>query len=523
MTASRVIRFDGWTLDCCTGELQRAGVRVRLQSQPLAVLESLLAQPGEMVSREELIARLWPRGVVDFDTALNSAVRRLRTALQDHADHPQYIETIPKRGYRFIGRLDEDVRPAGSTESAARRSAPVAARATAAADAPIAAHEIAAADRPIAVIAARPRIGMPRVALALVAASLLTGLLAWPAWRPQVPALPAELVAAPTTAVVPAEAEDVYRQGRFLLQRRGPGDVQSARERFEATVALYPSHARAWAGIASTWWLDVVEQRTAPAGGLAAVHRAATRALELDPHVAEAHLRLANVAWYTGERVAGDAHLREAVALEPDDPLVSSFAASAAAERGDWATAVAMQRRAVDADPLGGAVRHNLAVFLYLAGRYDEAAAQLQELRTLNPTDADAAALLGVVRVLAGDLAEALRVADQLGDAASAAQVRALAYHALGRQDESDRALEALEQHAGGPRAYLVAEVHAYRGEADAAFEWLEIAADAGPGQCAAPRCTSLEWLPSSPLLRTLASDARWQRWLAHVHSVAAA
>ena len=75
--------------------------------------------------REELIARLWPRGIVDFDTALNSAVRRLRTALQDHADHPRYIETIPKRGYRFIGRLDEDGRTEGATHAGTLRSSPV--------------------------------------------------------------------------------------------------------------------------------------------------------------------------------------------------------------------------------------------------------------------------------------------------------------------------------------------------------------------------------------------------------------
>jgi DNA-binding winged helix-turn-helix (wHTH) protein len=80
--------------------------RVRLQSQPLLVLESLLSQPGEMVTREQLIARLWPNGVVvDFDTALNSAIRRLRTALADHAENPRYIETIPRRGYRFIGHV----------------------------------------------------------------------------------------------------------------------------------------------------------------------------------------------------------------------------------------------------------------------------------------------------------------------------------------------------------------------------------------------------------------------------------
>ena len=104
------IRFDGWTLLRSTGELMRGETRTRLQGQPLQVLAELLAHPGELVSREQLTARLWPSGVVvDFDTALNSAIHRLRTALDDHAEHPRYIETIPRRGYRFIGHIEPEI------------------------------------------------------------------------------------------------------------------------------------------------------------------------------------------------------------------------------------------------------------------------------------------------------------------------------------------------------------------------------------------------------------------------------
>ena len=100
------IRFDGWLLDPMSGELERGAVRLRLQDHPLEVLKALLERPGELVLREELISRLWPSGVVDFDTGLNTAVRKLRTALGDTADTPRYIETLPRRGYRFIGPLD---------------------------------------------------------------------------------------------------------------------------------------------------------------------------------------------------------------------------------------------------------------------------------------------------------------------------------------------------------------------------------------------------------------------------------
>jgi DNA-binding winged helix-turn-helix (wHTH) protein len=99
------IAFDGWALDPESGDLERAGSRIRLQEQPLLVLMELLAARGGLVTREQLIAKLWPKGVVDFDTGLNTVIRKLRVALGDTADTPRYIETLPRRGYRFIGTV----------------------------------------------------------------------------------------------------------------------------------------------------------------------------------------------------------------------------------------------------------------------------------------------------------------------------------------------------------------------------------------------------------------------------------
>jgi TolB-like protein/DNA-binding winged helix-turn-helix (wHTH) protein len=130
------ISFDEWTLHRESGELERDGARVRLQDLPFQILEELLSRPGEVVTREQLIARLWPTTIVDFDANLNSGVRRLRAALHDDADAPRYIETLPRRGYRYIGsapRADlppvpvETVVPgpgAVARQPAARRIAP---------------------------------------------------------------------------------------------------------------------------------------------------------------------------------------------------------------------------------------------------------------------------------------------------------------------------------------------------------------------------------------------------------------
>jgi Tol biopolymer transport system component/DNA-binding winged helix-turn-helix (wHTH) protein len=122
--SSVVARFDVFEVDIRTGELRKAGRRVRLQEQPFRVLSVLLERPGEVVTREELRQQLWPADTfVDFDHGLNSAVARLREALRDSADNPRFIETIAKRGYRFIAPLDDT--PPSATVPGAELAVPV--------------------------------------------------------------------------------------------------------------------------------------------------------------------------------------------------------------------------------------------------------------------------------------------------------------------------------------------------------------------------------------------------------------
>lgn len=121
MTKPLTLTFDGWTLYRESGELERDGKRVRLQDLPFQILDELLGRPGEVVTRERLITRLWPKTIVDFDANLNSGVRRLRSALGDDAESPRYIETLPRRGYRYIGeapRPDVTAEPPASLDVA---------------------------------------------------------------------------------------------------------------------------------------------------------------------------------------------------------------------------------------------------------------------------------------------------------------------------------------------------------------------------------------------------------------------
>lgn len=107
--STQIVRFGDFELDLRTGELRTDGHHIILQEKPFQILKALLERPGEMVTREELINRLWRAGTfVDFNLGLNKAVNRLREALEDTADQPRFIETFPKRGYRFLGEVSRN-------------------------------------------------------------------------------------------------------------------------------------------------------------------------------------------------------------------------------------------------------------------------------------------------------------------------------------------------------------------------------------------------------------------------------
>ena len=121
-SASRFFRFGVFQLDLRARELRRNGVKVRVPDQSIQVLAMLLADPGEVVTREAVHHKLWPNGtIVEFDHSINAAIKRLRQALEDSAEAPRYIETLPRLGYRFIGPVEpapaEDAAPSDTPET----------------------------------------------------------------------------------------------------------------------------------------------------------------------------------------------------------------------------------------------------------------------------------------------------------------------------------------------------------------------------------------------------------------------
>ena len=181
-TSARRVRFGPFELDLSSSELRKGPTRLKVPYQSIEILKALLERPGELVTRDELRQRLWPSNtVVDFEHGLNAAIRRLREALGDSADSPRFVETLPKRGYRFIGEIDPTPTPARAAPDPAGEEAnlslPIAEVSTGPFKAPAAANE----SRPPSERAWTWRLGLAASALVII------GIAVWMSGRPQRP------------------------------------------------------------------------------------------------------------------------------------------------------------------------------------------------------------------------------------------------------------------------------------------------------------------------------------------------
>ena len=472
--------FDDWAFRQQPPELLRNGARVRLQEQPLQVLAELLARPGEIVTREHLIARLWPKRIVEFDAALNAAVRRLRAALGDEAETPRYIETVPRKGYRFVGTL----RPSGVGEPAqisdtVFTAPPV----TAAVELPL-----TTLTKPSPPSRRMGGIYRPAVLLAASMTIIVLGVFGLRQWRES------DADAGAITVI-----NEQLRRASFFTQRRAPGDLARAKQQYEGALSLDPASARAWAGIASVHWLEFALGEQPGEISLPKVRAAAQKALDLDPRLAEAHLRMASYLGVTGNASAARQHRAKAAALQPNDPLLLSFLAEGAANDGRWEEAIVLQRRASAVDRLSPVAAANLAYYLFLAGRIEEAKQEFAKVIELDPTRPDE--IVVFTQILEGRYDEALRKVETWRDGVARDQSLALIYHGLGREAKSDERLDRLIAAVGRRDPVLVAEVYAFRGETEAAFQWL---------QSSRPPLRIPHMMYASPFLKSLQADARW-------------
>jgi tetratricopeptide (TPR) repeat protein len=317
--------------------------------------------------------------------------------------------------------------------------------------------------------------------------------------------------------------------GRFLFNRRQPGDVESAQAAYRQALDIDPSFAKAWAGLAGVYFVQATESDAGQRQALLTTLRyAVDEALRLDPRLAEAHVRRSGYLWLTGDVSGYEEGMRLAAQFAPDDPLVLGALAANAARKQDLDESIALQTRAVALDPLSLVGHVNLGCYLYYASKFESAEAEWRA--ALDLAGASAPASNDLTRGLAVGLAQ-VEVAQQRSDAAlalvdswlGAGKERdyslALIYGALGRTSDADVALARLRD-AGSRTEWeslRVIEAHAFLGHIDAAFEWLAKAV--AQSRSATPRTPAmLAWkteLRHSPFVSALREDPRWQAWLA--------
>jgi DNA-binding winged helix-turn-helix (wHTH) protein/TolB-like protein len=486
MTEPRRLLFDEFEFHPGSGELFRARAAVSLQPQPAKVLEALAGRAGEVVTREEIRHLVWGEAFVDFDASLNFCIKQIRRALGDSATSPRFIETIPRRGYRFLRPVRSEAAPPATGETALPTPAPIGIipipapveappprsgrwtwlagvafllvatallvslvasrfRSPVAGSRlvvfPLACHNADPVDLPVcggitealtaeitrrfqndlAVVASTSplvyqgtRRGPQAVGKELGATHLVMGTVDASGGRLRIDArlattdgkdlwsqsfegdlmdaprvyeqivrrvadaLELRLPATRTTEAKPStEGSEAYLKGIYL-QRRWNHD--EAVKSFEEAILLAPRFAPAYAALARSR----VEQGRPPHEDAPASRAAASRALELDPRLPEAHLAMASVLFK--DLVDWDgagAEYRQALVLSPGNAdILHSYAVYLIA-LGRTDEALAYVTRARELDPASMEVGSDYAWFLYLARRYDEALKEVSRTRTL--------------------------------------------------------------------------------------------------------------------------------------------
>ena len=442
-------RFGPYELDPRTAELRRAGEPVPLQLQPARILQLLVERAGELVSREEIRARVWPDRVVDYEQGLNYAIRQIRSALGDDADAPVYVETLPRRGYRFAVRVERISEPAPGR-------------------------------------APRRRV----LAFALAGLVLAAGGVA------AVSTVGRGAQSEPAPPRDPATRE-AYLIGRGLLPSRDQGKLEQARQEFDRVLEVEPDHAGALTGLG---------EALLRMGRGGEARRPLERAVRLAPDDPQAHHLLAQVfLFHEWEWDAAERHLARAMALRPDHAATYQVRGYREAMTGRMDDALASIGTALRLDPLSSYTQADAGWIQYWAGRHEEAVARCRRTLELDAESGSARLCLLFARIAQGDRTAAREAARALmvGHGAGAAELAAAKEQAgLGGYWQWEvRRLEALSERSAGD-SFLLALAYGQLGRRDEAFRELK-AAYRG-------RTPWMLWLEMEPMLEPLRSDPRW-------------
>lgn len=471
-----IIRFGVFEADLQTGELRRAGVRVKLQAQPFRVLTLLLERPGEIVTRDEIVQELWGNDTfVDFDQSVGAVIRRLRQALGDSANAPRYIETLRHKGYRFLLPTRTDDVPRG----------------------------------PLPVSAARERSAQPwfrrsHSAMGLTAATALALILVLWSARPIGSTAANRVAMAQRAPDHPrnVEAWVAYQKGRYLWKTRTASAVENSIEYFQQAVKLDPDYAPAYAGLADAYVILNFYTGRHRKVSIERARAASARALELDHSMAEARATQAYIKFYYEWDWSGaEDAFRKAIALNPDYATAHQWYAEYLFYMGRFQEALRVINRAHELDPQSVVISLQLASPYMYSREYTQAIDKIREALRLNPEFPLGIYMLATCYEQLGRFDEALAEYRRIAGTRMGLTGLAYVYGRSGRQPEARRILQQFlrDSKRDDLSAYHVARVYAGLGDARQTFAWLKKAQGA--------RDERMVMVKVDPKLDTLRSD----------------
>jgi TolB-like protein len=311
----------------------------------------------------------------------------------------------------------------------------------------------------------------------------------------------------PTPTLKSSEAYDLYLRGRHAIDQWDQAGFEAAEEYLHQALELDPTAARTAEWLATAQLYRAIWGFVPVHEGFERARLSAQLALKLNPRSGTAHAVLASINTdYDWDWPAADRECEQALALEPRNPTVvgdAGFARSAFAQPEESARLIGA---ALTLDPLNGTWHEVLGQMRYRAGRLAEAEAELHKALEISPTYAEAHFFLGQILLAKGEPDAALAAMQQEVPESGRDTGLAIAYQALGRRAESDRALALQTTEHASDAAYEIAQAHAYRAELDQAFAWLD--------RAFIQKDVELYWIKGDPLLKHLEGDARYKAFL---------
>jgi TolB-like protein/DNA-binding winged helix-turn-helix (wHTH) protein len=303
------------------------------------------------------------------------------------------------------------------------------------------------------------------------------------------------------------EAFDAYLKGYYYFELNTDKDTDLAAKYFERATQLDPSYALAWVGLSRARKWQAVTGRIPRDESYRLAREAVERALALNPNLAEAHSQMGRIKQQIDfDWTGADASYQRAVELEPGNSETVLLAAFSVAYLGRLDEALQLTRRAVDLDPLNARSWAGIGEIEFRAGKLDEAEADLKKAYKLRPDNSLSSFFLSEIYVMQGRPLDALAEIQRAHYDPERAFLYAIAYHALGRENESDTALKELIAKYQATDPYLIAEVYAFRNQSDEAFAWLD--------RAYVQRDDGLISTKVEPLLKSLHNDPRFAAFL---------